>query len=133
MVTHLRCAVTSASGLVGDARGRPGGRQVTVMTREGWEAACARLGEDPGWTARRANLLVEGVALEGTVGARLRIGDLVLEVTQACDPCRVMDRAVSGLRRALEPSWAGGVCCRVERGGTISVGDLVRLEGAGTG
>jgi MOSC domain-containing protein YiiM len=133
MVTHPRCEVTSASGLAGDSRGRPGRRQVTVLTREGWAAACARLGDDPGWTTRRANLLVEGVTLEGVVGARLRIGPLVLEVTEECDPCRVMDRAASGLRRALEPSWAGGVCCRVEQGGTISVGDSVFLEDPRTG
>ena len=65
------------------------------------------------------------MALEGAVGARLRIGELVLEVTEECDPCLVMDRAVPGLRAALTPDWAGGVCCRVLSGGTIAVGDDV--------
>ena len=130
METHTRCEVSEAAGLAGDARGRPGRRQVTVLVRESWDAACRRLGHDPGWTTRRANLLVEGVPLAGAVGAQLRVGDLVLEVTEECDPCLVMDRAAPGLRAALAPDWAGGVCCRVLRGGTIAVGDEVRWSDA---
>lgn len=128
MVTHQHCDVSEASGLAGDSRGRPGRRQVTVLARESWDAACDRLGHDPGWTTRRSNLLVAGVALEGAVGAQLRIGDLLLEITEECDPCRVMDRAVPGLQEALEPGAAGGVCCCVRQGGQIAVGDEVFLE-----
>ena len=128
MQIHERCDVSEAAGLAGDARGRPGRRQVTVLARENWDAACGRLGHDPGWTTRRANLLVEGVPLEGAVGAQLQIGDLLLEITEECDPCRVMDRAAPGLREALAPDWAGGVCCRVLRGATIALGDAVRCS-----
>lgn len=128
MELHERCRVSEAVGLEGDARGRPGRRQVTVLARETWDEACARLGHDPGWTTRRSNLLIEGVVLEGAAGSRLQIGDLVLEITEECDPCRVMDGAVPGLREALEPGWAGGVCCRVEQAGTIALGDEVVLR-----
>jgi MOSC domain-containing protein YiiM len=128
MVAHTVRAVRSDAGLEGDFRGRPGPRQVTVLAREGWEAGCAEAGQGLEWTARRANLLIEGIALAGTAGERLRIGELVLLVTGECDPCRNMDRALPGLQAALRSDWRGGVCCRVERGAEIAVGDPVSFE-----
>ncbi len=125
-----RASVTRERGVEGDHRGRARGRQVTVLAREAWQAACAELGAEREWTTRRANLLVEGVDLEETLGARLRIGDVVLEVTQETDPCARMDQAHPGLRRALTPAWRGGVSCSVIEGGEIRCGDAVRLEAA---
>ena len=53
--------MTTEKGVVGDFRGTVLGRQVTVVVREAWEAACADLGMDVDWTTRRANVLVEGL------------------------------------------------------------------------
>lgn len=89
-------------GIVGDARGRKRGRQVTIVFRESWDDACRELGADVPWTARRANLLVEGVPVPRPP-QRVRIGDAVLEVTQETDPCSLMDRQHQGLRAALKP------------------------------
>ena len=130
MVAHERRRVSVACGVEGDFRGKPGRRQVTVLAREAWEAACADVGRELGWTTRRANLLVEGVELTGTAGQQLRIGALVLVVTEECDPCRNMDRAFPGLRKALGPDWRGGVCCRVEHEALVTVGDEVVVEAA---
>jgi MOSC domain-containing protein YiiM len=118
--------VTLNLGLVGDARGAKPGRQVTVLFREGWEGACRDLGVSLPWTMRQANLLVEGVPVPRE-GARLSVGELVLEVTDETKPCQVMEAACTGLRRALTPEWRGGVTCRVVRGGTIRVGDRVEV------
>ena len=57
--------VTVEAGLDGDFRGavKPGGRgrrQVSLIERRDWDAAMADLGVDHHWSARRANLLVEG-------------------------------------------------------------------------
>jgi MOSC domain-containing protein YiiM len=120
-------AVDVADGVDGDARGKRPGRQVTVVFREGWDAACRELGAELPWITRRANLLVEGVAVPRE-GQRFVIGDLVLEVTQETQPCQVMEAAHRGLRAALTPDWRGGVCCRVVQGGTIRVGDRVEIE-----
>ena len=120
-------AVGVADGVDGDARGKRPGRQVTVVFREGWDAACRELGAELPWITRRANLLVEGVAVPRE-GKRLVIGSLVLEVTQETQPCQVMEAAHRGLRAALTPDWRGGVCCRVVQGGTIRVGDRVEIE-----
>jgi MOSC domain-containing protein YiiM len=114
-------------GINGDARGRHAGRQVTVVFREGWEAACRELKVELPWTTRRANLFVEGVPVPRE-GRRLVIGGAVLEVTQETQPCQVMEAAHRGLRAALTPDWRGGVSCRVIKGGTIRLGDRVDVE-----
>jgi MOSC domain-containing protein YiiM len=126
MVEISDVEIDAVTGLAGDARGRKPGRQVTVLFREGWDAACRELGAALPWTTRRANLLVEGMAVPA-VGERIGIGNVVLEVTGETDPCRVMEAAHRGLRRALTPDWRGGVCCRVYRQGRIAVGDAVVL------
>lgn len=122
--------VTMSEGVTGDLRGRPGGRQVTVLARESWEKACAIVGSELPWTTRRANLLVEGVVLEATTGRQLHIADVVLEVTGETGPCARMDEQQPGLRAALEPAWGGGITCRVVSGGTLRTGDTVSWEPA---
>jgi MOSC domain-containing protein YiiM len=119
--------ISVASGLEGDVRGSTPGRQITVLFRESWEAACGDVGVKLPWLTRRANLLVEG--LETPQSGRLCVGEVVLEVTSETKPCRVMEAAQRGLRAAMELDWRGGVCCRVVHGGTISVGDVVELLG----
>ena len=120
--------ITLERGLEGDYRGKLRRRQISVLAREDWEAACEVLGEPLPWTTRRANLLVAGLSLSESKGARLKIGTAVLEVYCETDPCAVMDKAREGLRQALEPDWRGGVCCRVIEGGRISLEDEVTLD-----
>jgi MOSC domain-containing protein YiiM len=124
LVEVREAEIGASGGIQGDARGRKSGRQVTVLFREGWESACDELGVALPWVTRRANLFVEGIAPIREDGL-LRIGDLVLEVTQETQPCHLMEAAHRGLKRALTPEWRGGVCCRVLTGGTIRVGDRV--------
>jgi MOSC domain-containing protein YiiM len=111
-------------GIQGDVRGRTPGRQVTILFREGWDRACEELGVKLPWTTRRANLLIEGLPVPRE-GARLRIGDCILEVTQETRPCQVMEAAHSGLKRSLTPDWRGGVCCKVVSGGVIRTKDPI--------
>ncbi len=76
---------------------------------------------------RRANLLVEGIALPQRAGQVFRIGEVRLLVTGECDPCSRMDEQVPGLRIALTPAWRGGLTCKVLSGGRIALGDAVAL------
>ncbi|HEX2793579.1 MAG TPA: MOSC domain-containing protein [Croceicoccus sp.] len=130
-------AVTIREGVAGDCRGamKPDGprrRQVSLIEAESWAKAMHDLGLSPGaigWQERRANLLIEGLALPRTNGARLRIGDdVVIEVVQECDPCSRMEEIHPGLKAALLPDWRGGVLGRVLAEGTIKVGDTIRIE-----
>lgn len=127
--------IDADDGVIGDWRGRRDGgpmddRQVTVLAAEAWDAACADIGRHLPWTTRRANLLVEGIDLRDSAGARLSVGEAVLRVTMETVPCFRMDQAFDGLRAALVPDWRGGVCCRVEKGGRVCQGDAVVLDRA---
>jgi MOSC domain-containing protein YiiM len=126
LVEISEAGIDVTNGIEGDARGAKPGRQVTVLFREGWEAACRELRVSLPWVTRRANLYVEGLEIPHQ-GSRLVIGQLTLEVTQETQPCSLMEAAHRGLRAALKPEWRGGVCCNVITGGRIHVGDEVRL------
>ncbi len=127
LVSMHSAAVTLEKGVADDFRGRPGKRQVTVLSREGWQAACQTVGVDLDWTARRANLLIEGLDLQQSAGRVLSIGDVKLLITKETDPCERMKEVHAGLYDALLPQWRGGVCCRVIQAGQIRVGDSVEL------
>ena len=118
-------AISEEDGVEGNVR-KSRRRRVTVIAAEAWAAACRELDADLPWTLRRANLLVEGVDLPREPGGRLRIGDVLLEVTQEVDPCALMDAQHPGLREALTPNWRGGVGCAVVEGGQVAVGDAVK-------
>lgn len=120
--------VSLQTGLEGDYRGTQESRQVTVVVQEAWEAALKDLGKDVPWSARRANLLVDGFNLESTSGQTLHIGDITLRITGETTPCPRMEEACAGLQNALAPEWRAGVTCTVVEGGKIKVGDSVRLE-----
>jgi MOSC domain-containing protein YiiM len=119
--------VTVEGGIDGDARGRKPGRQVTILFREGWEAACGELDVTLPWVTRRANLYVEGFAFPREIGWKLEIGHVLLEVTEETAPCMLMERAYTGLRQAMVPDWRGGVCTKVLKGGAFALGDAVRI------
>ena len=122
-----RADVTTEAGIVGDCRGVVEDRQVTLIFREDWEAACRALGRELPWVTRRANLLVEGLTHFKRVGAQLRVGSALLEITEENPPCRLMDILAEGLLVALQPDWRGGVACRVLQDGTVALGDRVAV------
>ena len=125
--------ITVESGLDGDFRGavKPGGkgrRQVSLIEAGDWAAAMADLDARIRWSQRRANLLVDGFDLPQQEGARVRIGPVLLEITQRCDPCSRMEEIAAGLKAALTPDWRCGALAKVIEGGTITIGDMIALE-----
>ena len=127
---EVLCAnVTQHSGVEKDVFGRPGKRQVTVLSLQQWQTACQSINADLVWTIRRANLLVDGLSFgPADVGKQLRIGDLSLEITGETDPCKKMEMAHPGLELALTPDWRGGVTCRVLNDAMIHLGDPVTRD-----
>lgn len=130
--THDEAQITVHHGVVGDWRGKPGKRQVTLMSLADWQAACGELGVELPWQTRRANLLVDELPLYQSSGARITIGDVVLEVTGETDPCERMEQAQPGLFDALARRWRGGVTCRVLANGIVRLGMEVEIFPPGT-
>ena len=115
--------ISTDYGVQNDFRGKPGDRQVTLLSSASWQSACMEVGQSLDWTARRANLLIEGLDLQNTTGCKVRIGSAELVITGETDPCARMDETYSGLRKALTPEWRGGVTCKVIKSGVVKLGD----------
>lgn len=127
MQTLDAAEISERTGVAGDSRGRPGDRQVTVISARAWQRACEELGQEMPWTTRRANLLVDEIDLPTAAGGLIEIGQVRLRITMEVAPCSRMDEQCPGLKRALEPDWRGGVACAVLQGGRIAVGEPVSL------
>ena len=122
--------VTREAGLNGDFSGKPGPRQVTLLSQHQWEMAynVLKLKTPLPWTLRRANLCIQGIFVfsHEDLGRKLNIrDDLILQITGENNPCERMDEAHPGLRAALTPGWRGGATCKVIRGGHIRIGSDV--------
>ncbi|MCL4215079.1 MAG: MOSC domain-containing protein [Gemmatimonadales bacterium] len=104
-------------------------RQVTIIAREAWDEMMRTLGAAVDPAARRANVMVSGVALERTRGRVLRLGGVRIRVLGETRPCERMDEAHDGLRAVMGESWRGGVFGEVLDDGLVTVGDAVRWEG----
>ena len=115
------------SGLQGDARGTKRQRQISILFEDDWKDACNELGTDLSWLTRRANLFVSGMRAPREPGARIKIGNVELEVRVETEPCDLMDKQHQGLRAALEDDWRGGVCCSVQKSGNIKIGNEVKI------
>ena len=103
-------------------------RQVTILSREAWEACMAELDADLDPSTRRANLLVSGVDLEGTRSRVLRIGDARLLIGGEVTPCERMEEAYPGLQATMRPHWRGGAFAQVLTDAEIHIGDPVQWE-----
>jgi len=112
-----------------DGENRPSGkREVTLLSEESWTDTCRDLGTELPWQTRRANLLLQGIDLQRSVGCTMTIGNVKLLIHGETRPCALMDKLHDGLRNALVPDWRGGVFGQVLTGGTIQVGDSVTVE-----
>ena len=82
------------------------------------------VGVEPG--AIRENVTVEGADVQSwPVGQRVKVGEVLLEITMVCDPCHRMDELREGLRSELDDKR--GMLAHIVEGGEIVVGDPIEL------
>jgi MOSC domain-containing protein YiiM len=125
-----RATAIAGQGLDGDHAGG-GKRQITILSREAWDDACAALGRalDPG--TRRANVMVSGIDLAAAIGRTLELGPVRIEVLGETRPCELMDDGGRlGLQAALRPMRRGGVYGRIVQGGELRLGETCRIAAA---
>lgn len=125
MTSVPRIEAEAGRGIVGDRHHGTRHRHVSVQSRDELAAASEAFGAPVPEELTRRTLTLDHGAVPTEPGARLVVGDVVLEVVRRAAPCRVMDTEIGpGAARALHDR--GGAICRVLTSGTIAVGDDVR-------
>ena len=125
----LEAEALVGKGLLGDRYASGSGKRgITLIQAEHLPVIAALSGHDKISPATlRRNIVVSGIPLVALIGKKFRIGDVVLEGTDACEPCERMEAALGpGAYNAM--TGHGGLCARILQGGKINVGDsLVAL------
>ncbi len=112
-------------GLRGDAHAGKWHRQVSLLGLEQIEEFRAR-GAEVAFGAFGENLVVEGWRMRLLpVGTRLRIGDVLLEITQIGKECHSHCNIFETMGDCIMPRE--GVFARVLRGGIVRTGDAIEL------
>lgn len=103
-------------------------RGVTLIQAEHLPVISSLLGAPVTHAQTRRNLLVSGINLASLEGWRLQVGQVVLQVTEICDPCIRMETTVGpGALAAM--GGMGGWCAKVLTPGVIRTGDVVKRLG----
>jgi MOSC domain-containing protein YiiM len=108
--------------------GKPGSkRQVSLIQAEHLEAVASYMGLeklDPGLLRR--NLVVKGVNLLALKDRQFWVGEVLLEFSGQAHPCSRMEENLGpGGYNAMRGH--GGILARILQGGTIRLGDAVRV------
>ena len=116
----------TGGGLDGDRySGASGKRGVTLIQAEHLPVIAALSAHDALSPALlRRNLVVSGLPLVALKGRRFRVGAVLLEGTESCDPCSRMEDAL-GIGGFNAMRGHGGLCARILAGGKIHVGDVI--------
>ena len=101
------------------------GQEVTLIESEALEAIRREAGIELDGAASRRQILTEGVALNHLVERQFRVGEVILEGRELCEPCGFLEKHTGhrGLIQAL--LHRGGLRARVVGGGTVRPGDPI--------
>jgi len=119
-------------GLVGDRHYRADARtrrvrdldDLSLVEAEVLESLRAEHGIELGAHETRRNILVRGVRLNELIGKRFRVGGLLCEGIEICEPCAHLQKRTG--KPVLKPLvHRGGLRARILESGTVRVGDAV--------
>ena len=116
----------AGKGLLGDRyTGGSGKRGLTLIQAEHLPVIAALAGhERVAAGLLRRNIVVSGLSVIALKGRRFRIGEVLLEGTDPCDPCSRMEAALGpGGFNAMRGH--GGLCARIVEGGRFQIADAL--------
>lgn len=119
----------TGQGLVGDryllaANRRSPDYQVTLIERENIDAFCRDTGLPLTPDMPRRNIVTLGIRLNDLVGRQFKVGDVVVEGMELCEPCNLLSKRTH--RLALRYFIGkGGLRARIIAGGAIRVDDVI--------
>ena len=99
-------------------------RSVLITSYESYKLAASH-GIDTPYSALGENLLIDYNPYHLRAGAKLMIGDLILEISQNCTLCKSLAKVDARLPKLLKNDR--GVFAKVISGGTIHKGDNIYL------
>ncbi|MFB6362005.1 MAG: MOSC domain-containing protein [Halobacteriales archaeon] len=101
------------------------GQDLTLIESEALAAVARDFDVELEAGEHRRNLTTRGVALNHLVDERFRVGEVVCQGVELCEPCRHLEGLTEdGMIQALV--HRGGLRADILEGGTVAVGDGVR-------
>lgn len=101
-------------------------REITLIEAEAVEAVTRETDIPLTVAESRRNVVTRGVALNPLVGREFLVGDVRLRGIRFCQPCAHLQKLTRpGILKALVDR--GGLRAQILEGGTIRVGDAVRV------
>ena len=139
MIEHAQAELIAGVGIAGDryAKGidkgtysaQPDIREVTLIEIETLEALARDHAITLAPDQHRRNLTTRDVPLNHLVGRRFHVGEVLLEGGRLNYPCRYIDM-ITGLPICDHLEHRSGLNCRILTGGTVRLGDSIRLVAA---
>ena len=129
-------AAMEGTGLAGDryaagvgtySRGPTPGRQVTLIEAEALDRLADEHGVVVTGAEARRNVVTRGIALEALIGRGFTIGEVELVGVRDCPPCAHLQK-LTGAPVVAGLAGRGGLRADIVRGGTLRVGDPVRVR-----
>jgi MOSC domain-containing protein YiiM len=126
MVSHQRVMVRAGLGIEGDryydvGASRGPDRDLTLIENENIEAFNAKYGTSLRPDSPRRNIVTSGIRLNDLCGRQFRIGSVLVEAWELCEPCRLFK--VRTDPRTMEFfAGKGGLRARVLSDGMLEVG-----------
>lgn len=121
------CVEINKQGIVGDAHAGDHHRQISLLAQESIKRFESVLGRPLAFGEFAENITTEGIDLvKLPVGTRLKLGKVVMEVTQIGKECHGHGCAIfSQVGKCVMPKE--GIFCRVIEGGRLTVGESITL------
>lgn len=126
MIPVTEVIAVAGKGLQGDRySGDSGKRGLTLIQAEHLPVIAALAGHGQvAASLLRRNVVISGLPVIALKGRRFRIGEILLEGTDSCDPCSRMEAALGpGGFNAMRGH--GGLCARIVEGGRFQIGDAL--------